>query len=114
MSEYLDYLREAFDRFGTVRVRRMFGGHGLFHQGLMFALVFDDELFLKADSESVGMFQARGLEPFRYIRQSRTVSLSYYRAPEEILDDPDQAAHWARQAYEAAFRSRKKGHRKKR
>lgn len=108
MTEYLDYLCEAFGRFGAVRVRPMFGGHGLFHQGLMFALVFEDELFLKADRESVEAFEALGLEAFRYTRKGKFMSLSYYRAPDEILDDPDAAARWGGQAYQAALRSRKK------
>jgi DNA transformation protein len=47
MSEFTDYLHEVFEDFGAIRVRRMFGGEGVYHQGLMFALVANERLYLK-------------------------------------------------------------------
>ncbi len=35
--------------FGPVTVRPMFGGAGIFRDGLMFALIADEVLYLKAD-----------------------------------------------------------------
>ena len=52
MSEYVEYLKEVFSEFGSVEPRRMFGGYGIFHKGLMFALVADNALYLKADKPS--------------------------------------------------------------
>ena len=109
MSEFVRNLEQVFASFGTIRPRRMFGGHGLFHDGLMFGLVADDVLYLKADEQSVAMFEQRGLAPFRYEKRSGVVALSYYSAPEEIFDDPDIAREWAVRAFEAALRGRKPG-----
>jgi DNA transformation protein and related proteins len=107
MSEYIAYLHEVFERFGAIRVRKMFGGYGLYHQGLMFALVAEDTLYLKADAENVGYFEEEGLGPFEYNKGGKIMKMSYYRAPDEIMDDRDQAAIWARRSFEAAFRSQK-------
>lgn len=106
MSEFIEYLGEVFERFGAIQARRMFGGHGLYYDGLMFALVADGVLYLKADSESADTFKAQGLRPFEYQKNGKAVNLSYYTAPEEIFDDPDRARDWANRAYEAALRAR--------
>lgn len=106
MTEFVDNLEQVFAAFGPVRTRRMFGGFGVYHDGLMFALVVDDLLYLKADAQSRDLFLARGLHPFEYLKQEKRVKLSYFAAPDEIFDDPDEAKVWAVRAFEAALRSR--------
>ena len=85
----------------------MFGGYGIYHDGLMFALVADDALYLKADDDSAESFTERGLPRFEYMKQGKPVKMSFYAAPEEIFDDPDAAKSWATLAVEAALRSRR-------
>lgn len=106
MSEFTDHLDEVFERFGPITARRMFGGYGIYHDGLMFALVADDTLYLKADAESAGRFEREGLPRFAYDKQGKPVKMSFYQAPEHIFDDRDEAAAWARLAFAAALRSR--------
>ncbi len=115
MSEYLDYLMELFEQIDGVEPRRMFGGHGIFKQGLMFALIADDTLYFKVDEQTRGDYESRGLTPFTYARQGKQVALSsYYLAPAEALDDPDSLREFAVPAFEAALRAdRKKGRGKK-
>lgn len=86
----------------------MFGGYGIYHDGLMFALVTDDTLYLKADDTSRQQFIDRTLTPFTYEKQGKTIQLSYYQAPEEIYDDPDEAVYWAKQAFQAALNAKSK------
>ena len=107
MSEFVDYLTEVFEQFGAVRSRRMFGGYGIYHDDLMFGLVADDVLYLKADDQSSNLFQERELSQFEYMKNGKPMKMSYYMAPEEIFDDPEVAEMWAQRAYEAALRSRK-------
>ena len=107
MSEFVDYLTEVFQQFGSVRTRRMFGGYGVYHDDLMFGLVADDMLYLKADEQSAKLFSDKGLDQFEYVKNGKPMKMSYYAAPEEIFDDPEVATVWARHAYEAALRSKK-------
>jgi DNA transformation protein len=86
----------------------MFGGHGIYHDGLMFGLVADDELYLKTDKDNLAIFEQQGSTPFEFNAKGKMVKMSYYRAPEEIYDDPTEALKWANLAYEAALRGRKK------
>lgn len=107
MSDYVKFLEEVFEQFGPIHPRRMFGGHGLFHKGLMFGLVADDVLYLKADETLSPFFEERELEQFSYEKNGKSFKMSYYMAPEEIFDDPVEAKGWAARSYEAAVRSKK-------
>ena len=105
MNEYTDYLKELLGQFGAIEARPMFGGHGIYYQGIMFGLVMDEVLYLKADAVLAPQFEALGLQPFQYQKGERLVNLSFYQAPEEIFDDPEEARTWATRAYEAALRT---------
>jgi DNA transformation protein len=97
-------LPELFERFGRVSARRMFGGHGIFHEGRMFGLVSGERLYLKTDEESRAKFEAKGLMPFAYVRSGKLTPTSYVEAPPEIYEDREEAARWARLAWEAVLR----------
>ncbi len=102
--EYLDYLRDQLAGFGAFDTRRMFGGAGLFRDGLMFALVAGDALYLKVDDRNRPDFEAAGMEPFSYERKGKTAALeSHYEAPPELPEDADEFARWAHKAFEAAL-----------
>ena len=104
MSEFIGFLQELLEKWGQVTARRMFGGHGLYHEGLMFAIVVDNRLYLKVDALNRPDFEALGLTPFTYPMKGREVALSYWSAPDAIFDEPSEAVHWARSAWEAAAR----------
>ena len=106
MSGFIEHLHEVFSEFGPVTAKRMFGGHGIFHDGRMFALVADDVLYLKADKQSCDDFTALDLGPFEYNKAGKTMNMSYYQAPESIYDDQEEAATWAHKAFAAALRSK--------
>jgi DNA transformation protein len=83
----------------------MFGGYGIYHDGLMFALVYDDTLYLKADVACARYFEERGLPRFAYEKAGKVMTPSYYRAPDELPDDRELAAEWARRSFEVARRA---------
>ena len=106
MKEIVEHLQDVFRLFGPVEVRRMFGGRGIFRDGLMFGLMSDDLLYLKADAENVSHFEEQDLPQFEYLRQGRVTKLSYYRAPDAVMDDCIEAAMWARRSFAAALRGK--------
>ena len=94
-----------FSAFGPVDVRRMFGGAGLFADGVMFALLVRGVIYLKTDEHNVSDYEREGLEPFTYATQhGRRGVMSYRRMPDRLYDDPDELATWARAALAAARR----------
>ena len=87
---------ELFAAFGPVRLRRMFGGCGVYADGVMFALEAGGALYLKSDDSTARAFEEEGCEPFSYeTRDGRRVVTSYRRAPDRLLDDPEAMAQWA-------------------
>ncbi|MCW9013481.1 MAG: TfoX/Sxy family protein [Gammaproteobacteria bacterium] len=108
MSEFVDYLQEVFEPFGNIYARKMFGGYGIYFDGVMFGLVANDTLYLKADASTANDFESRNLSQFEYKKGNKIIKMSYYLAPEEIFDDPEKATIWAKRAYEVAFRAKQK------
>ena len=102
--ELAHHIVDAFRAFGAIQLKRMFSGYGLFRNGVMFGLLHDDVLYLKADLENVADFMSLGLAQFTYVRNGKTVGLSYYQAPDLVMDDSAEAAKWAQRSFEAALR----------
>lgn len=102
---FLDYLRELFAELGPVTIRAMFGGHGVYFDGRMIALVADQSVYLKVDDETRPRFEAAGSVPFVYAGKGKPVTMSYWLAPDAAMDDPREMLGWARLADLAARRS---------
>lgn len=101
-----ELLRELFVSLGPIKVRRLFGGQGIYADGMIVALVVRGTLMLKTDDQSAPQFEAAGSLPWTYQRPERKpVRMPYFSAPDEVFDDPDSAARWMRLALEAARRS---------
>ena len=105
--EFADYAVELLEPLGTVRAKRMFGGYGLYLDGLMFALIADDVLYVKADAENSAAFAARAMPAFEYQRQGKRVTMAYHAVPAEALEDQDDLVALARLGFAAALRGRR-------
>jgi len=106
MSEFVEFLKEVFAQFGAIQARKMFGGYGLYFDGVMFGLVADEMLYLKADVAIAHYFEAKGLPQFSYNKGDKLIKMSYYLAPEEIYDDPEVATVWAKRSFEVAYKAK--------
>jgi DNA transformation protein len=97
-ASFIEHVKETLAGLGPVSVRRMFGGAGVYADGVMFALIADDALYLKADDVSKRAFEAEGARPFLYESRGRPIVMSYWRVPDRLLDDPDAMVSWGRTA----------------
>lgn len=107
-DDFVDYVMELFGPFGTVAVRRMFGGHGVYLDGLMFAILSEDTLYLKSDEMNRVEFEQAGCEIFSYARKGKRATLNFFRAPEDAMESPELMLPWARTAYAASLRANAK------
>jgi DNA transformation protein len=106
--EFRDFVLDQLARVPELRSRRMFGGIGLYSGRLFFAILAADELFFKVDDSNRAGYESAGSEPFRPLADvTRPVSMSYWRVPIEILEDPAELTEWARAAIAAAGRAKK-------
>ena len=104
-DSFAEFLREQLAPLGRISMRRMFGKTGVFCDGLMFAMVAGDTLYLRVDDRNRAAFaEAQSFPPLSYAKQGGTIDLSFWRAPERLFDEPDELVSWARAALSAARR----------
>ena len=103
-AAFVGHVLELFAPAGTAGARRMFGGHGLYVDGAMCAIVFEGRLFLKVDDATRAAFVAAGCEPFVYRGQAEPIEMSYWSVPESALDSAADMAPWLARARQAAAR----------
>ncbi|MEA2599655.1 MAG: transformation protein [Acidobacteriota bacterium] len=105
-SEFCDHLMDRLAPLGTPSYKFMFGGYGIYVNGLIMAIVSgDDVLRLRADDENRPDYEARGIGPFQPMSKNGPMGvMPYYTVPDDILDDQDAFVEWAQNAYEAAVR----------
>ncbi|HEY9183568.1 MAG TPA: TfoX/Sxy family protein [Gammaproteobacteria bacterium] len=101
--EFRDFVLDQLARVPELRSKRMFGGIGLYSGDRFFGIVAADELFFKVDDSNRAAYEAVGSEPFRPLADpKRPVSMSYWRVPIEVLEDPAELVEWARTAIRVA------------
>lgn len=86
--------------------RPMFGGIGIYVEGLFFALIDDDRLYFKVDSTNQGDFEARGMRPFTPFEGSKP--MAYYELPADVLENPEELSTWTDKALAVAESARAK------
>jgi len=102
--EFALYAADLLQGVGPVVAKPMFGGFGLFLEGLMFGLIADSTLYFKVDEVSKSDFAELGMEPFTYLKQNKSMQLSYWQAPDECLENNEAMIQWGNKAFLAAIR----------
>jgi DNA transformation protein len=106
------FVLDQFEELGHVVHRPMFGGIGLYHDGLFFGIVAGDVLYLKVDEKTRRDYIAAGMWPFRPY-EHRSGTMQYYAVPPAILESPLELATWAKRAIEVAARAARSTRRKR-
>ncbi len=102
-DDYQEYVLEQMASAGRVSARRMFGGVGLYLDGLFCALIADDTLYFRTGDSSRRRYEEAGSRPFRPFPDRPWQAMSYWQVPAEVLEDPDQLRAWSLEAREAAL-----------
>ncbi len=105
-DDYRDFVLEQLAPAGRVTPRAMFGGVGLYLDGLFFALIDDDTLYFKTDDSNRARYEQAGSKPFCPFPDRPDPPMAYWQVPAEVLEDPDQLAAWAREALAVALAKR--------
>ncbi len=101
--------QELWASLGDIRCRPMFGGLGVYADGLFFALAAGDGLYVKGDDANEAHHRAAGSHPFTYRgKDGEPYVMRYWRLPDTAFDEPEEALRWGRSGLEAALRARSK------
>ena len=103
--DFAEFLCDQLAPLGRVTLRRMFGKTGVFCGGVMLGMVTDNTLYLRVDEQNQAIFEeARSSPPLNYAKKGELIDLAFWRAPERLMDEPDELVEWARAALAAARR----------
>jgi DNA transformation protein len=106
-DEFLVYLKDQLADMGPVASRRMFGGAGLYCDGVMFAIVADDMLYFKVDDSNRADYEAQECGPFVYKTERGESTMSYWEVPVDVLESRQQISDWAHKALKVAHAAKK-------
>ncbi len=106
-EEFIDYVIDQLANWADVTVRKMFGGAGLYCDGIMFGLIADDVAYLKVDDSNREDFIKAGSSQFcPYPDKAKKTVMSYYEIPVDVLENRDQLATWAERSLTVARKKR--------
>jgi DNA transformation protein and related proteins len=102
-KDFAEFVIGQMAGIGRVTSRKMFGECGLYAGSVLFAVIADDILYLKARGSLADELKAAGSQPFTYPgRNGKPVAMPYWRAPDDCLEEPDKMAAWCRKSLSAA------------
>jgi DNA transformation protein and related proteins len=107
-DDFRDFVLEQLRSAGQVSARPMFGGVGLYLDGLFFALIDDDTLYFKAGDSNRPRYERAGSKPFCPYPDRPDQAMGYWEVPAEVLEDADELAVWARESMAVALEARKR------
>ncbi|UCC75017.1 MAG: TfoX/Sxy family protein [Gemmatimonadota bacterium] len=99
-DSFVEYVLDQLQRLGPVEAKAMFGGHGLYHGGVFFGVVYDGRLYFKTDETTRPDYEIRGMGPFR--PNPKQTLKTYYEVPVDVLEDDEALVGWAERALAAA------------
>lgn len=103
-KSYRDFVLEQLGRVTPVTGKAMFGGVGIYAQGLFFALIAEDRLYFKVNDTTRPDFERRGMEPFRPFGEDS--AMGYYEVPADVVEDVIQLKTWMMKAMDVATATR--------
>lgn len=106
-NSFKEFVLDQLSTLPDVRVKAMFGAHGLYQGEHFFAILDEGRLFFKTDRVSQAEYAARGMGPFTYESKGRVTTMSYHEVPPDILENPWELVAWARRAIEVAASNRR-------
>lgn len=104
-KSFAEHAADLLSGAGRIESRPMFGGYGVFHRGAMFALLDDDELYVKADDENRQAFVDAGCAQWVYPSPKGPMPMGYFRPPDEAMESAEAMLPWARLGIDAAERA---------
>lgn len=89
----------------AIRARGMFGGVGLYSDDRFFALINDEQVYLKVDDSNRPAFEEIGMGPFRPFGPGGE-QMQYYALRGDLLEDAEALRPWVADAIAVAVRAK--------
>lgn len=106
-DDYLNYVLDQLSCAGQVVPKKMFGGVGLYLDGLFFSLIADNVLYFKVDDSNRADFKEEGMGPFRPYGK-KSYAMNYYEVPVDVLEEGEKLTIWVKKALAVAMKKNQK------
>ena len=101
-GSFKDFVLDQLAALPDVRMRAMFGAHGVYQGDRFFGILDEGRLFFKVNEKTRPAFVERGMGPFTYEAKGKTMTMGYYEVPPEVLENAPELVEWARKAVQVA------------
>jgi len=102
-NNFVEYVtNDLLSSLSGVSARAMFGGYGIYKDDVIFAIIVDDELYFKVNETNRKQYEQEASEQFTYQSSKGPMKMSYWKVPENILENPKLAAQWAMQSFDVS------------
>ncbi len=114
-SDFVDYVvQDLLSGLDSVRARAMFGGWGIYKDGVILGIIVDDELYFKVGPGNQAKYESHGSQPFTYESRGKSIAMSYWEVPAEVMDDREAILLWAQESHAISRQGKLKPARKSR
>jgi DNA transformation protein len=103
-TELYYYILELLEPSQGISLKRMFGGYAVYKFDLPIALIIEDEIYFKVDDSNLADYEVFNSEPFTYEKKGKTIVISNWKVPAEILEDQDRLMEFVEKSYQIAVR----------
>lgn len=108
-APYLTYsCEDVLGHIDGIHSRAMFGGHGIYQNGVIFAIIVSSQLYFKVDHTNKAQYEQAGSNPFTYNGKAKPIQMSYWTVPESIIEDPNTLSKWVSQSVEISQKNKKR------
>ena len=107
MSEFLEYILDSLEASGGISSTKMFSGHAIKKYGLTIALIFEDEVYFKTNESNIDDYKNLNSKPFTYEKKGKTITISNWLLPIEILENPEKLMEFVNRSYQVALDAKK-------
>ncbi len=98
-TNFLEYIvYDVLLGIDDISYRPMFSSYGIYKDGIIFAIVSNNNIYFKVDETNQAKYEKHHSQPFVYYRKNKKVSLSYWELPLSVLENKEEIKHWVEES----------------
>ena len=115
-QSFHDYVvHDVLRNIPDITSQSMFGGWGVYKDGIIFAIIAGSELYFKVDDSNRSDFEKFDSHPFIYSQgKNKQITMSYWLLPEDIMENETEIPKWVERSVQISIKNRPKTKKNKR
>lgn len=104
-AEFIAFLEDQLCALPAVHTKAMFGGYGIYSDGVFFAIIHQGRVYFRVDDATRVEYEEAGMGPFK--PSAKQTMRTYYEVPPDALDNPNRLIQLAESALAASCAAKK-------